>query len=95
MHQLDTILAAILKDPSLKAKLIANPVAVLAEHGVKGPAGMTIKVVENTPSVFHLVLPHTPATTGELSDDELASAAGGWVDGGTDGSGNVHCTVPN
>ena len=95
MKTLPEIVRACLKDPALKAKLIADPKAVLAEHGIKVPAGFTVKVVENTPSVFHLVLPHTPATTGELSDDELASAAGGWVDGGTDGSGNVHCTVPN
>ncbi len=79
MKTLPEIVRACLKDPALKAKLIADPKAVLAEHGIKVPAGFTVKVVENTPSVFHLVLPKA-AASGELSDEELAAAAGGWDD---------------
>ena len=78
MANLAHVIQTCLKDPALKAKLIANPASVLSEHGVKIPAGMTVKVVENTSQVFHLVLPNTAAGTGKLSDEELASAAGGW-----------------
>lgn len=78
MANLAHVVSSCLKDPALKAKLLANPAAVLAEHGVKIPAGMTVKVHENSASVFHLVLPNTASAAGHLSDDELAAAAGGW-----------------
>ncbi len=79
MTTLPEVVRGCLKDPALKAKLIADPAAFLAEHGLEVPAGITVKVVENTPSVFHLVLPKA-AASGELSDEELAAAAGGWDD---------------
>ena len=78
MANLAHVVRSCLKDPALKAKLLANPAAVLTEHGIKIPAGMTVKVHENSASVFHLVLPNTTASAGNLSDDELAAAAGGW-----------------
>lgn len=78
MANLAHVVSSCLKDPALKAKLLANPAAVLTEHGVKIPAGMTVKVHENSASVFHLVLPNTASAAGNLSDDELAAAAGGW-----------------
>jgi hypothetical protein len=71
------IARACLQDPAFKAKLIADPKAALAERGLKIPEGLTIEVHENTPTVFHLVLPSTTASSA-LSDDELAAAAGGW-----------------
>ena len=71
------IARACLQDPAFKAKLIADPKAALAERGLKIPEGLTIEVHENTPNVFHLVLPSTTASSA-LSDDELAAAAGGW-----------------
>ncbi len=82
MTTLPEVVRGCLKDPALKAKLIADPAAFLAEHGLEVPAGITIKVVENTASVFHLVLPNTSAS-GSLSDEELAAAAGGggWLGG--------------
>lgn len=78
MANLAHVVRSCRKDPALKAKLLANPAAVLAEHGIKIPAGMTVKVHENSASVFHLVLPNTASAAGNLSDDELAAAAGGW-----------------
>ena len=78
MKNVTGMIAPLLQNPAFKARLIANPAAVLTEHGVKIPAGMTVKVHENTASVFHLVLPNTASAAGNLSDDELAAAAGGW-----------------
>lgn len=79
MAKLPEVIRACLTNPALKAKLMADPKAVLAEHGIKVPPGFTVTVVENTPSVFHLVLPKTDVSS-ELSDEELAAAAGGWGD---------------
>ena len=63
-------------DPAFKAKLIANPAAGLRENGIQVPAGITIKVVENTDQVLHLTLPLPPAPE-ELTEEELHRAAGG------------------
>jgi len=68
------IIAKAWRDPSFKAKLIADPHAVLKQAGVPVPAGVTVKVVENTDTHFHLVLPPKPA--GALSDEALDKAAG-------------------
>jgi hypothetical protein len=77
MKNVTAMLAPLLQDPAFKARLIADPKAALAERGLKIPEGLTIEVHENTPTVFHLVLPSTTASSA-LSDDELAAAAGGW-----------------
>ncbi len=66
-------------DEAYKAKLLADPHAALAEMGVKVPAGVTVKVVENTADTHHLVLPMRP--DGELSDEDAERLAGGGLDG--------------
>ena len=47
-------------DPAFKARLLADPEAVLAEHGVAMPAGFQVRVVEDTDRVVHLTLPPPP-----------------------------------
>lgn len=69
-------------DPAFKAKLIANPAEGLASAGVPVPAGVTIKVVEDTDDLVHLVLPPHPEE-GELSDEALDLVAGGVLNLGT------------
>jgi len=64
-------------DADYKARLLGNPQAALAEVGVDVPAGATVKVVENTVDLQHLVLPVVPAKAGALSTDELVNIAGG------------------
>lgn len=67
-----------LTDAKFKADLLKNPAAALEKaYGVKVPAGTTVKVVEDTASVVHLVLPASGAAGRGLSDAELESAAGG------------------
>jgi len=70
------IIARAWRDPAFKAKLVADPHATLKEAGVAIPAGVTVKVVENTDTHHHFVLP--PKPTGELSDADLDKVAGGW-----------------
>jgi len=62
-------------DDAFKARLLADPAATLAAEGLTPPAGLTVKVVENTDTVFNLVLPPKPQ---DLSDAELDQMAGGF-----------------
>ena len=79
-NQLAAIFAACWKDESLKARLMNDPKAVLAEHGISVPDGMDVKVVENADDRVHITLPAAPREAMNLSDDELRSAAGGTGD---------------
>ena len=42
-NQLATLFAACWKDEALKARLMSDPKAVLAEHGMDVPDGMDVK----------------------------------------------------
>jgi len=68
------LVARVWDDPDLKQRLLADPAAVLAEHGIEIPEGVDMRVVEDTEQVRYLVLPTSP--TEELSDDELTCSVG-------------------
>jgi Nitrile hydratase, alpha chain len=70
-------------DPAFRRRLIADAPGTLKASGIDVPAGIEIKVVEDTGSVVHLVLPTSAAADDELSDIELDWAAGGI--------GNTYC----
>ena len=76
-NALAQLFAACWKDEALKARFMSDPKAVLAEHGIAVPDGIDVNVVENTDNTVHITMPQAPAGTGELSDEELAGAAGG------------------
>ena len=67
------VYARTMTDPEFKAQFIADPAAVLSAAGVEVPEGLTIKVVENSSTTFHVVLPDPEA----VSDELLAAASGG------------------
>ena len=69
------VIARAWRDPSFKAKLIADPQSTLKQAGVSIPAGVTVQVVENTGTHFHFVLPAKPS--GALTDEALDKVAGG------------------
>lgn len=69
------VIARAWRDPAYKARLLADPLGALQEAGVAVPAGMAVKVVENTDKHVHFVLP--PKPTDELSDEALDKVAGG------------------
>lgn len=83
-----------LKDPSFRAELKKDPAAAIEKAvGVKLPDGVTVKVVEDSASVVHLVLP--PAAQ-PLSEGNLGKVSGG---AGTDTIGstcenNSRTTIP-
>jgi len=74
-QKMGQIIAKAWTDEAFKQRLLANATAVLKEEGVAVPDGMTVKAVENSEKIFHLVIP--PKQAGELSEAELASAVGG------------------
>ena len=63
-------------DEGFKRKLLADPAATLKAAGAELPAGLSIKAVENTDKVFHLVIPAKPT---ELSEEDLDKVAGGLM----------------
>lgn len=63
------------RDPAFKAKLLADPHAALKDAGIPVPAGVAVKVVENTDTHVHLVLPPKPAR--ELSDEAVERVTAG------------------
>ena len=64
-------------DEGFKQRLLKDPAAVLKEEGLVIPQGLDLRVVENTDSVFYLVLPKPPLHSDELSEEEMGKAAGG------------------
>jgi len=75
-EQWNQIVTRALTDAAFKQRLVAEPVKVFEEQGIAVPAGVEIRVLENTDSVVHLTLPAS-AAAGELSENELASVSGG------------------
>lgn len=81
-------------DPAFRARIEADPRATLEERGVldtqdAGPtaADGEIRLVVNTPEVFHLCLPQNPNTA--VSDKILSGVAGGSGDSSASSAGTV------
>ncbi len=68
------IVARAWADEAFKGRLLAEPQAVLREHGLESAPDVEVRVVEDTGRVRHFVLPASPA--GELTDEELSPGAG-------------------
>ena len=58
---------------------MADPKAVLEEHGLDVPDGIDLKVVENAADCVHITLPGLPVGHTDLSDEASSNAAGGSV----------------
>ena len=76
-NALTDLFAACWKDDALKARFMADPKAVLAEHGIDVPDNMNVNVVENSDNTVHITMPMAPDGHEELSMEELSSVAGG------------------
>jgi hypothetical protein len=73
-------------DPELKQRLLNDPHAVLKQRGIAIPEGLQIKVLEDTETVEHLVLPGPfGVSEDEISQRELESVAGAGCGGGGGG----------
>src|SRR5476649_2672726 len=76
-QKMTDVLSKTWTDETFRLKLLSNPAAVLKAEGVELPAGVEVRVVEDTDRLFHLVLPVKTTLEGELSDDDLANVSGG------------------
>jgi hypothetical protein len=70
---IDDIIAKAWGDEAFRARLLADPAAILREEGVDLPVGALVRVLEDTAGTRTLVLPMPPTDLGE---DELEGAAG-------------------
>jgi len=61
------------KSPAYRARVVAEPRAVLREFGLVLPAETEIRVWDSTSEVRYLVVPERPDGTEGLSEDELAA----------------------
>lgn len=68
------IIAKALKDESFKKQLIADPAGTLKAEGIEIPEGISVKVVADSESVRHMVLPAIP---GDVTDEMLESIVAG------------------
>lgn len=69
------VIARARADAAFRAELLADPRAAIKKaYGVHLPPAIDLRVVEETPSVFYLVL---PLQGEELTDEQLAAVAGG------------------
>jgi hypothetical protein len=75
------VIAKAWSDDAYKQRLIDDPRPVLTEAGLDLPEGTEVRVVENTDSVAHFVIPAAPGE-GEISEEALSHVSGG----------NVYCT---
>jgi hypothetical protein len=64
-------------DAAFRSQLLSNPkAAVESELGISIPKDLNVKVVEEMPNEFYIVLPPKDQS-GQLSDAQLAGVAGG------------------
>jgi hypothetical protein len=64
--QFGQLVARTWSDTAFKARLLADPAAVLAQEGIPVPPGMEVRVHEDSPTLVHLALP--PQPSAELAD---------------------------
>ena len=82
------LVAQVRSDHELKQRLIAKPAVVLQEYGIEVPAGVDVRVLENTDKVLYLTLP-PPGDPIELTAGELGNLAGGITAAGYSQPGPV------
>ena len=70
------VIARVWSDEAFKTRLQEDPAAILKEAGIDVPSDVSLKVVQNTATVRHIVLP-APPPEGELAEDDLERVAGG------------------
>ena len=83
-------------DDAFMQRLLSDPRAVLAEHGLEGLPGMEVEVVlgtevmvDDTDTVRRFVLPANPSH--DLSEEDLVGDAVAWACGGCGRCGACGC----
>ena len=85
------LVARVWTDDKLKQRLLDTPEPVLREHGLDVPAGVEMRVVENTPKITYLTLPVKPTLkVTELSQNQFVGLAGLFCSSSSS-TGSPHC----
>jgi hypothetical protein len=80
----EQVIARAMKDPAFRQALLSNPRVVLArEYHIHLSQEVSIRVLEEPPNTFTLVLPRGEEALLELSDADLDTVSGGQSYGGS------------
>lgn len=80
------LIARAWSDPKFLAQLQADPKKVLVENGWPLSPELKVRVVADTPTAIHIVLP--PQPSGKLSDERLAVVT---AEGSVSTAGSIAC----
>jgi hypothetical protein len=84
------VIAQAWADEDFKARLLMDPRGVLTEYGIDVPDGVELRLLEDTDTVRHLILPPPPSE--ELTDEDLSgSAVADSYSGFSGGCGRCGC----
>jgi hypothetical protein len=74
----EQVIARSMKDPAFRQELLNNPRVVLArEYNFHLPEHIAVRVLEEAPNTFTLVLPRGEKEVMELTDADLEAVIGG------------------
>lgn len=64
-------------DPDFRKRLLSDPKTLLKELGLAVGADVEVRVLEEQPGTFYVVLPRALDDGSELDDEEIGSLSGG------------------
>ena len=70
------IIGQAMGDANFRKRLLADPVQTLRDAGVEVPEGVSVRVVEDTATLVHMVLP-APVGDSEISESDLDMVSAG------------------
>jgi hypothetical protein len=62
------------EEPAFKQELLDNPKAVLTEAGVKVPDNVELKIVEETPNDFYMIIPKEAVSEMAVEEEKTVDA---------------------
>ena len=75
LERMETLAEAYRTDPAVRTRAENEPHSLLREQGLEIPPSTDVRIVANTPDLFHLVMPPDPNLA--LADEDLGIVAGG------------------
>jgi hypothetical protein len=72
------VIAQAWSDQDYKRRLVDDPGGALADAGAKMPDGVQLRVVDDSDTLKHLVIPAAPGE-GEIAEQDLEQVSGGTM----------------